>query len=1144
MTTDHRVELKKIKTFYQLVGYLRDEMGWPIETFDFEKLTFKYEPEELGIDAKNAAKIKEIKRLRPLSPQQPWGIFFIEFEPRRLPVVALRRILSQVVLKKRASANPAERKSWAAEDLLFVSNYGEGDERQISFAHFSQNEEKGDLPTLKVLGWDNRDTLLHLDDVAEKLTRDLAWPKDEHNIQNWRQSWRSAFTLRNREVITTSRELSIRLAELARAIRDRIRAVLAIETERGPLTKLMNAFREALIQDLDAEGFADMYAQTITSGLLSARIANPKATTADHLPAQMPVTNPFLKDLMETFLHVGGRRGKAGGPGIDFDELGVSEVVELLDDANMESIVRDFGDKNPQEDPVIHFYELFLKEYDAKMRVQRGEFYTPRPVVSYIVRSVDELLRNEFGLEDGLADVTTWGEMAKRHKELQIPKGVSPDQAFVQILDPATGTGTFLVEIIEVIQRTLVAKWKRQGHEGNKIGRLWNEYVPRYLLPRLHGFELKMAPYAIAHLKIRLKLYETGYNFESDMRVRIFLTNSLEPASDIIQQKITGLSIALSSEAKAVNEIKKKQRFTVVVGNPPYFGESSNNGIWIRQLVRVYYSVDGQPLGEQNPRWLQDDYVKFIRLAEYLISEASVGIMGYITNHSYLDNPTFRGLRRSLQLTFDQSISILDLHGNLKKGEVDSSGQPDKNVFEIQQGVAITLLAKGVGSARRAVRHADITGSREVKYNFLLQHEYNSTRWAEITPVPSFYLFIPQNRINVDEYNRWPLLTEVMPLHSNGIVTARDHLCIQWSREEAWNIVKEFSSLAKEVARSKYDLGPDSRDWQVALAKADLKRDGPRVTELTPILYRPFDVRWTYFTGRSRGFLCMPRAETMKHMLGGSNIALITSRMTKGETFQHAQVSRYPSEAIVMSPKTSNNGFIFPLFLSGEYSAHSSKIDGVDIRKEVNLAPTYRNLLLGKSSQDSPKVSPECIFKYIYAVLHSPSYRNRYAEFLKMDFPHLPLPKNIDLVTDLALLGGELVDLHLMQSRKLNRFITTYTGPRNPVVEQVDWSDGTVWLNNEKTHGFKHVSERIWNFNIGGYKVCEKWLKDRKVAGRKLNKGDIEHYQKIIVALSETIRIMAEIDKVIDKHGGWPGAFVSKVIPDDGHSKNKQTKLL
>ena len=373
MATNPRERLARIRRFDQLVAYLRDDLDWPIGSGDFQELTFDYTPEELGIETKNAAKIQEIKRLRPLTPNQPWGIFFVKFEPKRLPVVALRSILGRVVLKKRASANHVERPSWAMEDLLFISNYGEEDARQISIAHFAVPDGSNKLPTLKVLGWDDRDTPLHLDAVAREMTEYLAWPDDQDDTNGWRQKWRSAFTLGHQEVVTTSRELAIRLAALARVTRNRIHSALEIETEYGHITRLMKAFRSALVQDLDRNGFADMVAQTITYGLLSARIADPQKSTAEDLANHMR-TNPLLRDLMTTFLQLGG----AGqGTGIDFDELGVSEVVALLDRANMEAVVRDFGDLNPREDPVIHFYEHFLAAYDKEQKVNRGVYYTP-----------------------------------------------------------------------------------------------------------------------------------------------------------------------------------------------------------------------------------------------------------------------------------------------------------------------------------------------------------------------------------------------------------------------------------------------------------------------------------------------------------------------------------------------------------------------------------------------------------------------------------------------------------------------------------------------------------------------------------------------------------------------------------------------
>jgi hypothetical protein len=525
MTPDPLDRIRSVRDIPALIAYLRDELDWPIGAEAFDELTFEYEPEELGIDARTAARIEEIKQLRPLAAGQPWGVFFIRFEPKRLPVVVLRRILSQLVVRKRASAKKSDLAAWNLHDLLFISNYGEGADRQITFAHFTQDAASGDLPTLKVLGWDDADTALHISHVHHELQEKLRWPEDEKDLDGWRERWSSAFTLRHRQVITTSKDLAGRLAALARLIRRRADQVLKVETERGPLRRLHKAFREALIHDLSEEDFADMYAQTIAYGLLAARLSRPMGIIAENVADMVPVTNPFLRDMLGTFLTIGGRKGK-----IDFDELGIQDVVDLLNspDTRMEAIVRDFGNRTRQEDPVIHFYELFLAEYDKKMKVKRGVFYTPQPVVSYIVRSVHELLQTEFGLADGLADTTTWGEMAKRNPAIKIPEGVSREEPFVQILDMATGTATFLVEVIDVIHKTMTDKWRREL----EFDSLWNEYVPKRLLPRLYGYELLMAPYAIAHMKIGLKLYETGYRFGSNERVHVYLTNALEPPQD------------------------------------------------------------------------------------------------------------------------------------------------------------------------------------------------------------------------------------------------------------------------------------------------------------------------------------------------------------------------------------------------------------------------------------------------------------------------------------------------------------------------------------------------------------------------------------------------------------------------------------
>jgi predicted helicase len=1145
MAIDHRAELQRIRTFPALIAYLRNELGWPIESDDFEELTFDYTPDELGIDSASAAKIQEIKRLRPLSPTQPWGIFFVKFEPKQLPVVALRRILSRVVLKKRASSNSDDRAAWAADDLLFVSNFGRSDVRQISFAHFSQDESRLALPVLKVLGWDNQDTQLHLDHVVDTLHAYLSWPDDEADTDAWRTSWRAAFTLRHREVIATSKLLAVRLAELARSIRDRIAAALAIETDDGVLTTLMHTFREALVHDLDADGFADMYAQTIAYGLLSARIAHPSASTVDDFAGHMR-TNPFLRELMESFLSAGGsKNGSDQQTGIDFDELGINEVIDLLDDAKMEAILRDFGDRNPQEDPVIHFYELFLKEYDAKQRMQRGVFYTPRPVVSYIVRSVDECLRTDFGLEDGLADTATWGEIAQRNDGLKIATGVNPDQAYVEILDPATGTGTFLVEVVDVIHRTMVAKWKSQGYGDNKIPDLWNDYVPNHLLPRLHGYELLMAPYAIAHLKIGLKLHETGYRFESDERARVYLTNALEPARDFSDRFAFAIP-ALAHEAEAVNAVKRDRRFTVVIGNPPYSLMSANLEEAHRKLVEPYKFVDGERIRErgalQLEKNIQDDYVKFIRLGQTQCDAVPLGVLALVTNHTYLDNPTLRGMRNSLLATFD-GVSVLDLHGNTKRKEASPVPGRDENVFDIQQGVAIGLFVRHIGRSDSdpLLRWGELWGSRESKYAALLGSSAESASSHAFRASPPLQLFVAQDEALRDEFDGGFAIDEMFTLYSTGIATARDKLTVHRTKEELESVVDEFARLEPEQARERFSLGPDTNDWKVALAQADLRRTDVAPERMVQVLYRPFDRRWTYYTGQPRGFLCNPRRPVMQHLLAGPNVALCVAKAVEtGHGFAHAFVTDVIADHHSVSLKEVN--YVFPLFVYPE-EAHPTtsqpRLELDALGRRANFSPEFREaveIALGsRVAEDAVKgsVSTEAVFGFIYSVLFAPSYRARYAGFLRKEFARIRVPQKRDFFLELSRLGSELVALHLAGAPKSDVGIAAYSGARADEVGRVGWSDETIWVDASATKkgqaaaagtaGFRGVPEAAWEFHIGGYRVLEKWLKDRK--GRTLSDIEIAQYQRIAMTIVETLRIMREIDAIIDRHGGWPHAF-------------------
>jgi len=1171
-------DLRHITDFDELLIYLGDELEWPVEDYPLEQLTFEYDADELGLNDEEARKVRDgsIRQLRPLPGGQPFGIFFVEFAQAKLPVVVLRRILNALVVKKRNSANPADRQRWDAADILFISAFGENEEREIAFAHFHKDPDTTELPILRVLGWDGADTTLKTQYVARVLKARLHWPDNPADQKSWRKEWRSAFRHRQGHVISTASELADALATFARKIRDAAITVMAHESDtRGQVRKLHRAFKASLIHDLTEADFADTYAQTITYGLLTAAISKTEMTEGRHgtaltqedITAMVPVTNPFLKEMLEEFLKVGGR-----GSGVDFDELGISDVVELLrdDETDLPAVMRDFGKRQPGEDPVIHFYETFLKAYNKELRVKRGVFYTPQPVVSYIVRSVHELLQTEFGLEHGLADTTTWAEFIQKSliqnptSKISLPpltdlpgekQTISPDEPFVQILDPATGTATFLVEVIDEIHKHLKERWRpadRQNLPGYRpelksFEDYWNHYVPKHLLPRLHAYELMMAPYAIAHMKIGLKLAETGYTFATEERARIYLTNALEPW----QQQLTLPDFeALAHEAQAVNEIKRHKRFTVIIGNPPYAGISSNKSEAMLRIVDAYRIVDGAALTERK-LWLQDDYVKFIRKAQSVIEITRIGVLGYITNHGYLDNPTFRGMRQSLMRTFPQ-LRVIDLHGNSKRTPCNPDGLPDANVFDIQQGVSLALFStQTLGPANAQVSHSELWGSRERKYNFLDTHTSKSTKWEKLHPMPEFYLLVPHDIESKGEYEEGWKIADVFPLNGTGVVTGRDSMTIDFDREQLWNRLTEFAKSSEASARANYELGKDARDWRVATAQADVIASGPTESKLMPILYRPFDFRFTYYTGNSRGFYASPCSKVMQNMAGGKNMGFVWSRPMSPQFEFTVCVSRTVTDQCSVGNKSAGAGISYLAPLRA-YHGDSPEQTGFGL-----AATTYPNfgqpflkqlssrLNLSRSGLDGlpSSLTPEDIFHYAYAVFHSPGYRSRYAEFLKIDFPRLPLTGNLELFRELSRLGGELTALHLLESSKLDQPITNFIGD-NHQISRVGWTPdggGTVWIDGTGTKanfkagtsGFSSVPEPVWNFHIGGYQVCDKWLKDRGPKkgkpGRTLSPEDIAHYHKIVIALSETIRLMAEIDEVIESHGGWPGAFQTGV---------------
>jgi predicted helicase len=619
-----------------------------------------------------------------------------------------------------------------------------------------------------------------------------------------------------------------------------------------------------------------------------------------------------------------------------------------------------------------------------------------------------------------------------------------------------------------------------------------------------------MAPYAICHLKLGLFLEETGYKFDGGVRLGVYLINTLEDVR--LREETQQLNLAIpqmeeliAQEARDGSRVKKQEPIMVVIGNPPYSGHSENNNPWIKELVNDYYFVDGKPLGEKNPKWLQDDYVKFIRFAQWRIDESKRGILGFISNHGFLDNPTFRGMRQHLIKSFDE-IYIYDLHGNSKKKETGIDGSKDENVFDIQQGVSITLAIKGED---RYINHAHLYGLRSDKYQVLTENTVKSTGFQVINAQSPFYLFIPQDRDLLGEYDQYFKITDIMAVNSVGIVTARDKLTIQDTKAEVWNLVNEFISLDVESAREKYDLGKDSRDWKVNLAQEDIQNSKINQDNITPILYRPFDLKYTYYTGKSRGFLCMPRPEVMKHMLLGDNLGLVTVRQQSQNTIWNlCYLGNKIIESCVVSNKTREINYIFPLYLYPD----TTNPQELQPEKRPNFSQDFLNKI---ETNLGYLPTAETIFYYIYAIFHSPTYRTRYAEFLKIDFPRVPLTSNNELFCQLAEYGQELAALHLMKSPQLNNLITEFT--ENGGGQIVDpghpkYIQGAVVIN-KKGDKFTGVPEQVWNFYIGGYQVCQKWLKDRK--GRTINNEDILHYQRVVVALQETIKLMQLIDESI-----------------------------
>ncbi len=925
------------------------------------------------------------------------------------------------------------------------------------------------------------------------------------------------------EIEKSSQQFTKKLAQVATGIRDNIKNQILVEEENGPLNKIFREFKH-VINDLTLEAFSDMYAQTISYGLLFIRIFHSNNVNLGNIKGILLTTSPFL----ENFLGEITKYNDKQSTNMYLENLGINKLVTLLKNSDIQSILSSIHEKWETKDPITHLYEDFLRYYQPQQKLERGVFYSPDVVVSFIVRSVNHLLQSQFDCKDGLTD-----DSFTSKNGVKIPN--------IQILDPATGTGTFLSQIIDLIYENFKKKYR--SLDKAEFQQKWNNYVKNNLLSRLFGFELLLIPYIIAHLKLGLKLRETGYTLQEKKRLGVYLANTLEGTHQTEETSTKFINKGfLSTEHELINKIKIEHPISIIVGNPPYAGHSANKSKWIEGLLRGknndsnrnvnYFEVDGKPLQEKNPKWLNDDYVKFIRFAQWRIEKTGCGIVAFITNHSFLDNPTFRGMRQQLMKTF-QNIYVLDLHGNTRRKEISPDGQKDQNVFDIQQGVCIFFFVKHPnheGEAR--IFRADLWGLRKHKYEFLKNHDLSTIEWKEITSFSPWYMFYDLNMNRWSEYQSWWKITDIFSLYSVGIMTGQDFLTIQDTPQKIGDIVEDFVLLSETDLRTKHDVKKDKRQWSFQKAKSDLlsceltksmsKRELKRKIQnhIVPILYRPFDKRYTFYTGFSRGFHERPRGKVMSHMILGKNLGLIVSRNSRPAPWRDIFVTENIIELGIMATRPGNNAPIFPLFLF-------EKIDG-GYRKTTNFTENFKRSM-NKSLKIEINSEAEKLMYYIIAVLHSGEYRKRYEDFLKIDFPRIPTTENTKLFNEMIRFGRELSELYLMKSKRLDKHDISLKSFKNNdsgiIRTLIHIDDNKLKIN--KDQYLDGISKKVYDFYIGGYRVCYKWLRDRR--GKELATKDIQIFGKIVRVIQETIRIMEKIDTLIEEQGGWPNAFNSSL---------------
>lgn len=867
----------------------------------------------------------------------------------------------------------------------------------------------------------------------------------------------------------TAESLATQLAKRTRFLRDIVFNQLEeeIPIEKGDLYNYYQAFKRYLITSLTPQSFADLYAQTITYGMFAARTRNQHEFTRKNAVEYVPHTTGILSDLFEYISYAKSEEQIT---------VTIDDIAAVLNVADINSILDQYYKQGKGEDPIMHFYETFLNQYDPSMREKRGVYYTPESVVKYIVRSVHEILKTDFNMPDGLANKD------------------------VTLLDPAAGTLTFPAEAIKLAVETYVNKYGEDGKDN---------FIRRQILPNFFAFELMMAPYAIGHMKVAYLLESLGFQMKGDDAFKLYLTNTLE--MDEIEKQPLPFVASLSEESHKAGEVKREP-VLVILGNPPYSGASANVNDWTEELLKTdidgaqsYYKVDGNPLGEQNPKMLQDDYVKFLRFAQWKIQKAGKGIVAMITNHGWLENPTFRGMRQSMMKTFDK-IYVLDLHGNSMKKETTPEGSKDENVFDIRVGVAISLLVKTPNSekADRTVQHSDLYGSRENKYEILNVNDLTSTNWKQLQPGSGFYLLSPRDETKYSEYKSFVQVTDIFPVYSTGIKTHRDAFVIDTDKNALERRISQFRdlSLSDEIIRKAFNL-KDTRDWSMSKARKQLENNQNWKNLISRIAYRPFDNQYIVYTSDLIEF---PRYTVLKNM-ELPNLAILVGRQGQVVGVNHGWNLVFITNKISDVNMFYRGGTtVLPLYT---YRDEDNKdlFHSISEKKTINI-----NQKLMKILQDTfiEIIEPEDILYYVYGILYSKIYRNLYKDFLNTDFPRIPFTTDYTLFKTIAELGERLKDLHLMTSDELNEPVVRYQGQGEDIVKFRRYNEDEKRLYINENKYFENLEPEVWEYQIGGYQVLDKYLKDR--SKQKLESP--RHVIRIATALAKTIEIQTEIDDV------------------------------